>query len=151
MNIFSIAMTALALPGLLAAQPDLQLKAKEFLASQEALIRPLEKTANLAWWNANISGRDEDFKAKEEAQNKLDEALADKAKFARLKEIENSHPTDPLLARQIHVQYLACLEKQVDPDLLKKMTAKATAIEQAFNVFRANVDGRELPHSEVRK
>ena len=47
--------------------------------------------------------------------------------------------------------YLQYLEKQVDPDLLKKMTAKANAVEKAFNVFRAKVDGKEMTDSEVRK
>jgi peptidyl-dipeptidase A len=111
----------------------------------------LEKATQLAWWNANISGRDEDFKAKEEAQNKLDAALADRSRFAQLKEIEAAHPKDKLLARQIHLLYLAALEKQVDPGLLKKMTAKANAIEQAFNIFRANVDGHEMTDSQVQK
>ena len=58
---------------------------------------------------------------------------------------------DPLLARQIDVLYLAYLEKQVDPELLKKITAKANAVEKAFNVFRAKVDGKEMTDSEVRK
>src|SRR5687767_1637293 len=134
-----------------AAENDANGRAREFLQAQEAIIRPLDKAVGLAWWNANISGRDEDFKAKEEAQNKLDAALADRAKFARLKEIETARPSEPLLARQIHVLYLVCLEKQVDPELLKKMTSKANAIEQTFNVFRAQVAGREMADNEVVK
>ena len=47
--------------------------------------------------------------------------------------------------------YLTYLEKQVDPELLKKITAKANAVEKAFNVFRAKVDGKEMTDSEVRK
>ena len=47
--------------------------------------------------------------------------------------------------------YLQYLEKQVDPELLKKITAKANAVEQAFNVYRAKVDGKEMTDSEVRK
>ena len=47
--------------------------------------------------------------------------------------------------------YLQYLEKQVDPELLKKITAKANAVEKAFNVFRAKVDGKEMTDSEVRK
>ena len=35
------------------------------------LVRPLEIKANLAWWNANTSGKDEDFKLKEKAQNQI--------------------------------------------------------------------------------
>ena len=47
--------------------------------------------------------------------------------------------------------YLLYLEKQVDPELLKKMVAKANAVEKAFNVYRAKVDGKEMTDSEVRK
>src|SRR5438132_5586954 len=98
--------------------------ARKFIAEHEASIRPLEKAANLAWWNANVSGKDEDFKAKEEAQNRLDQALAERSRFADLKSIRQSKPGDSLLAREIDVLYLMYLEKQVDPELLKKMTAK---------------------------
>ena len=126
-------------------------RARQFIREHEATIRPLEKASNLAWWNANISGKDEDFKAKESAQNKLDEALSDRARFAELKAIKGSTLLDAILRREIDVLYLMYLEKQVDPDLLKKITAKANAIEQAFNVFRAKVGGKEMTDSEVRK
>src|SRR5207244_3643073 len=43
------------------------------------------------------------------------------------------------------------LEKQVEPALLRKITARANAIEQAFNVFRAKVNDKEMTDSEVRK
>ncbi|MBI4624567.1 MAG: M2 family metallopeptidase [Verrucomicrobia bacterium] len=138
-------------PAAAAPAGDTAARARTFIAGHEARIRPLEKAANLAWWNANVTGRDEDFKAKEDAQNKLDESLANKALFAELKEIRHANVRDPSLARQIDVLYLAYLEKQVDPGLLKKITAKANAIEQAFNVFRANVNGKETADSEVRK
>jgi peptidyl-dipeptidase A len=126
-------------------------RARKFIAEHETRIRPLEKAVSLAWWNANVSGKDEDFKVKEQAQNKLDEALADRERFAELKAVKQLKLRDRLLARQMDVLYLLYLEKQVDPDLLKKITAKAIAIEQAFNVFRARVDGREMTDSEVRK
>ena len=48
-----------------------------FIQEHERTIRPLERAAALAWWNANVSGRDQDFKAKEDAQNRLDAALSD--------------------------------------------------------------------------
>jgi peptidyl-dipeptidase A len=130
---------------------DANARAREFITRQEAIIRPLEKAVNLAWWTANISGRDEDFKAKEAAQNQLDAALSDRARFAEVKAIEAARPADRLLARQIHLIYLATLEKQVDPELLKKITSKANAIEQTFNVFRPRVDGKEMADSEVLK
>ncbi len=58
---------------------------------------------------------------------------------------------DPLLARQIDVLYRIYLEKQVDPELLKRITSKANEIEQAFNVYRAKLNGKEITDSEVRR
>ncbi len=126
-------------------------RAQRFIAAHEATIKPLEKAAALAWWNANVTGKDEDFEAKEASQNRLDAALADKERFAELKALKEAKLDDPLLARQAEVLYLAYLEKQLDPALLRQITAKANAIEKAFNVYRAKVDGKELADSEVRK
>ena len=116
-------------------------------------MRPLEIAGSKAWWNANITGKDEDFKRKEEAQNRIDEALANRDAFEEVKDLKEHRKEidDPTLARCIDVLYLAYLEKQVDPDLLKKMVAKANAVEKAFNVFRAKVDGKEMTDSEVRE
>jgi len=128
--------------------------AAKFIADHEKNVKPLEVTAGLAWWNANISGKDDDFKKKETAQNEIDAALSSKEKFATLKALkaagEKGELKDPLVARQIDLLYLAYLEKQVDADLLKRITAKANSVEQQFNVFRAKVDGKEMADSEVR-
>jgi len=128
--------------------------ARKFVADHEARVKPLEVAAGHAWWRANISGRDDDFKKKEEAQNAIDAALADRATFGRLRALKQAKDAnqiqDPILARQVELLYLAYLEKQVAPDLLRRITAKANAVEQQFNVFRARVDGRELPDSDVR-
>ncbi|MGE3819794.1 MAG: M2 family metallopeptidase [Isosphaeraceae bacterium] len=126
-------------------------RARAFIADHEARIKPLEIAAGKTWWAANVSGKDEDFAAKEAAQNALDEALADRERFARLKALEAEPIADPILDRQIHVLYLGAQEKQVDPAILKQITAKANAVEKAFNAFRATVDGEELTDSEVRK
>ncbi len=125
--------------------------ARAFVAEHEKTVRPLERESSLAWWNANVSGRDQDFQAKEEAQNKLDAALADHAKFATVKALKESSIADPILARQIAVLYLLYLEKQVDPDLLRQITAKANAIEKSFNGYRPNVNGKMLTDSDVRR
>jgi peptidyl-dipeptidase A len=137
------------------ASPEMTERAKKFVAAHETKVRPLDIAAGLAWWNANISGKDEDFKKKEEAQNKIDEALSNREVFAELKKLKEAKDKgeidDKIVARCIEVLYLMYLEKQVDPELLKKITAKANAVEQKFNVYRAVVDGKEMADSEVRK
>jgi peptidyl-dipeptidase A len=125
--------------------------AQAFITRYEAEIKPLEITLNLAWWKANTSGKDEDFAAKVEAQNKYDAALANRERFAELKKVKEGKPSDPILARQIDVLYRIYLEKQVEPELLNRITSKANEIEQAFNVYRAKLGGKEITDSEVRK
>jgi peptidyl-dipeptidase A len=128
-------------------------RARKFITAHEARVRSLEVTASLAWWTANTSGKDDDFKKKEEAQNRIDEALSDKTAFKELKEIyeDRKSITDKVAGRAIEVLYLTYLEKQVDPALLKKMVARSNAVEKAFNTFRAKVDGKEMTDSEVRR
>jgi peptidyl-dipeptidase A len=125
--------------------------ARAFVAQHAATVQPLEIALNLAWWKANTTGKDEDFAAKVEAENKYNEALSNRERFAELKAIKGAAVKDPTLARQIDVLYRIYLEKQVDPELLKRITSKANEIEQAFNVYRAKLNGREIADSEVRR
>jgi peptidyl-dipeptidase A len=143
----------LALTTPAAADPATTTRARKFVAAHEAKFHPLDVAANKAWWDANTTGKDEDFQRKEAAQNAIDAALADRAAFAELKAIKDSRGKidDKILAREINVLYLMYLEKQVDPALLKKITAKANVVEQKFNVFRASVDGKEMTDSQVRE
>lgn len=146
-------MAATVLPDALTGA-DANDEAAAFIKDHVAKIRPLEVQGGIAWWNANVSGKDEDFKKKEEAQNAIDAALSDAKQFARIKPLkaaaDKGEIKDPLVARQVQLLYLQYLEKQVAPELLKKITAKANAVEQAFNVFRAKVDGQEIADSKVR-
>lgn len=136
----------------LAAPKENTDRAREFVANHVAHLRPLEIAASRAWWNANVSGKAEDFEEKERTQNKIDEALADPQKFQEVKAIKEAGGlADPILARQIDLLYLSYLEKQVSPELLKKMVALSNKVEKAFNVARAQVDGKELKDSEVRR
>jgi len=148
----STAMTLLAAVVLAADADSADTRAKKFIDAHVAKIKPLEKAAGIAWWDANTSGKDEDFQRKEDAQNKIDAVLSDPVAFRELKSIkESGQVTDKLLARQIEVIYLGYLEKQVDPLLLREMVSKSNAIEKAFNVYRAEVDGKKLTENDVRK
>lgn len=124
--------------------------ARGVVLDHETRIRPVEIAASRAWWDANVSGADEAFKLKEEAENKLDALLSDRERFEKIKKLDGK-VKDPQLARQIRVLYLQSLPKQVEPELLKQMVARGNAIEKRFGVFRAKVDGKELADSEVRK
>jgi peptidyl-dipeptidase A len=127
-------------------------KARMFVESYTAKVRPLEIAAGRAWWDANITGKDEDFKRKEEAQNKIDALLSDKTMFAQAKALkESGQIDDPIVRRAIDVIYLAMLEKQLDSELLQKMTALSNSVEKKFSTYRAKVGDQEMDDAEVRK
>jgi peptidyl-dipeptidase A len=146
-------LAVLLSPAVATASPEVTERARKFLDAHTKKLRPLEVAASLAWWDANTSGKDEDFARKEQTQNKIDEALADPKAFAEVKALKEQSKDidDATLRRAMTVLYLTYLEKQVDGELLKKMVAKGNAVEKAFNVFRASVGGKEMTDSEVRK
>ena len=94
-----------------ADKADADGRARAFLKDHEARFKPLEVAGSRAWWNANVSGKDEDFAKKAEAQNRIDAALADKAKFQELKQIKEAGGiADPVLARAAHTQKAGYLD-----------------------------------------
>jgi peptidyl-dipeptidase A len=141
------------------ADPGTTKKAKEFIDAFTKKIRPLDVTANRAWWDAMMTGDKNAFKRKEDAQNKLDALLADKTQFAELKTLKEAGKIDdPVTKRAIDIIYLMCMEKQLDADLLRQMNKLANEIELVFTNFRARIsdpDGTDgikiLDDNEVRK
>ena len=127
-------------------------RARAFVDSFTKRIRPLEIAAGRAWWEANMTGKKEAYKAKEEAQNQLDAVLADKQQFAEAKAIKDAGEIDdPVIKRAIDIIHLMSLEKQLDTKLLQSMTKLSTEIEEQFTNFRAKVDGKTLEDADVRK
>jgi peptidyl-dipeptidase A len=129
--------------------PENDARAKAFIEEHVAVAMPLEQEVARCSWAANISGKDEDFAKKGEAERKLNALLSNPEAFARLKAIRAATIADPLLARQIQVLYLQYLPKQIDPDLLAQMTALANSVEQRFNTYRSKVGERELTDNQV--
>ena len=146
------ALWLLCRPQAVTASAETTDRARQFVKDHEARLHKLDTAANLAWWDANTTGKDEDFDRKVKAQNRIDETLSDPKRFADLKDLKDHRADidDPITARAIDVLYLLYLEKQVDRDLLRKMVEKSNAVEKAFNVYRAKVDGKEMTDSEVR-
>ena len=142
-----------ARPVAVSASEEVTMKAKKFVEAHTAKLRPLEIASALAWWNANVSGKQEDFQEKVDAQNKVDEALANPQAFKEVQELKKAvkEIDDPVTARCIGVLYLTYLEKQVDTDLLKKMVQVSNKVEKAFNEFRADVEGKKVTDNVVRE
>ena len=132
------------------ADQETMTAAKEFIQEYETIVQPLNTAVGLAWWDANTKGRDEDFATKESIENRLNELLSSAEKFKQLKKIKQGTIEDQQIARQIEILYLTYLEKQVDLEILKRISSKENSIEKTFNNFRATIGEESLTDSQVR-
>jgi peptidyl-dipeptidase A len=123
---------------------------KTFITSWEARVEPLQKDAYTAYWNASISGKDEDYAVSEQLQLRLNSIFTNKDEFALLKKIKESGSIqDSLLKRQLDVLYSAYLGNQIDTLLLAKRIKMEVEIEKKYSNFRANVNGKQLSDNDV--
>src|SRR5438046_10624855 len=68
----SIMLLSIISSGIVRSQ-DAAEEARRIVREHEANIQPLEIENARAWWKANVSGKDEDFAAKEQAENRLND------------------------------------------------------------------------------
>lgn len=123
-----------------------------FLAQHQAVVAPLEREANLAWWEAATTGKEEAYARQAELQTKLETTYTDPQAFAYLKALRAKGVVkDPKLRRQLDILYLRYLGRQLDPALLKQIIEKSTAAEQKFATFRAVVDGQEVTDNQIEE
>ncbi len=123
---------------------------KEFIKSFEDKYIPLYKESNLAYWNAAISGKKEDFDKVNELQNKVTEIFSNKDSYNKLVSMRQSGGiNDPILKRELEVLYLRFFSNQVDTAKLNAVNALQNQIEQKYGNFRANVNGKNLTDNEV--
>ncbi len=123
---------------------------KEFINSHVEKVKPIEKAANLAYWDASISGKSEDYDRSSELQIKLNKIYSNKEDFEYLKSSKVSDRIkDPLLARQLNVLYNNYLENQIDSFLMQQIVELSTKIEKQFSTFRPVIDGKQLTTNTI--
>ncbi len=126
---------------------DLQL----FVTNHVAKIKPIEKEAALASWNAAITGDANDYDLSSELTLQLRRIYSNPDEFAFLKALRASGDIrDPLLARQLEVLCNKYLANQIEPEVLEKIVALGTEIEKRFSTFRGAIDGENVTDNEIK-
>ncbi len=125
---------------------------KEFITAHVEKIKPLEKQANLAWWDAAVTGDPKAYDRSSEMQLQIRRVYSDPKDFAFLKEVKQSKQVkDPLPARQLTVLYNTYLANQIEPGLLKQIVELGTQIEKNFSTFRGTIDGKKVTDNEIKE
>lgn len=104
-------------------------------------FEPLETAVNRAWWDAAVTGSEEDYGRVEEGRNAIDELFRDRDLFRRLEEQRAGDGSDPVRARVAELLWLEALPRQVDADLSERINGLATRIERAFATHRPVFEG----------
>ena len=166
--VYALCTTALLMGGCAthnAKEKDLQ----TFITSHVERVKPLNREAGLAWWEAATTGKAEAYDRSSELTLKIRKIYSNPDEFAQLKNFKTieMHKTqtesgkleyrmdseqihDPLLARQLTVLYHGYLANQIEPDLLEQIVALSTEIEQNFSTFRATIDGQKVTDNKIK-
>ncbi len=149
MSLLLLISAALIL-GCQSKQEKMKTELVDFIKKFDSAYIPLFKAANLASWNAAISGKPEDFQKSQDLQMQLVNLYANKESLKKLEEIKVSGMiTDTLLARQLDVLYRSFLMAKADTAKLNAVVRMSNTIEQKYGNFRAEVKGKKLTDNEV--
>lgn len=129
--------------------PDEQ-KLRLFIEKHVEKIKPLQREENLAYWNAATTGAKEDYERYTKLQIEIKRIYSNPDDFKFLSEMKDKDTIkNTLLERQLDILYNNYLENQIDTTLMKELVQGATAIEEQFNTFRAEIDGEKVTNNEI--
>lgn len=124
--------------------------AQQFIEEHEKSIKPLSIETSLTYFNASISGRQEDYQRVSELEMKLNRIYSDREQFEILKKIRmTNHAKDGFNQRILDVLFNEFRSKQIDPHELEEMVRLSTKTEQAFATFRVQCGNDSLTDNQV--
>jgi len=149
LGLFSILLTLFFINGCLKKE-DMTEEFKRFVKEYEAKTVPLFAEANTAYFNATISGKEEDYKKAADLQVQLSKIYANKGDFALLKRFKSSNTIqDPILSRELIKIYNAYASNQIDEKKLEEIIRLQNETEKKFSMFRAVVNGKKITDNDV--
>ncbi|MFA6571482.1 MAG: M2 family metallopeptidase [Bacteroidota bacterium] len=123
---------------------------QKFVDSLVKEMKPLYNTMCLTYFDAQVSGKPEDYEKSAQAEMKFNALLSNKTMFATVKKFHESDLIkDELKARELHVLYLSLLGMQIDTAKLNALTKLQTNISKKFNDFRAVIGKKNYSDNEV--
>jgi peptidyl-dipeptidase A len=127
-----------------------QTKARTFLDKYNAEVEKILVTQAISYWQAANSGKTADFDAYAAADLEMKKLHSDPARFAVVEGLlpQQAH-LDTLTVRSLQVAELAFKENQLPKTILEKMTKMAAEIEQAFNTYRGQLEGKKYSNNDL--
>ncbi|MDQ7823282.1 MAG: M2 family metallopeptidase [Candidatus Eremiobacteraeota bacterium] len=129
-----------------AEEKELQAFAREYTVK----MAPLEREANLAEWNAYLTGTKKDYEKMAELSLKRDLLNSSRRDYRKLIRLRDSGKiNDPLLARELTLLINEFGPKQIEPGLLKKINDKEAEAQRVFNTYRGIIKGKAVSERDI--
>ena len=123
---------------------------QKFIEEHEKKVVSLSENAALAYFNASISGKSEDYQKAAALELQLNKIYANKEEFAELEQIKESKSVkNPLLKRQLDILYNDYLGKQIDEELLEEIVQLQTKNENIYATHRIKQNGKSFTDNQV--
>ena len=146
--VFSLA--AILVAGCNSGTKKMETELKALIDTLEIKAKPAEIGSALAYFNAAVTGKDEEYKKSSEFNIQLSRIYADTVVFARLKAIKESGKVkDSLLLRQLNILYNTFQGNQWNQKKMEDLINAQTRLEQRYSTFRATVDGKKITDNEI--
>jgi len=117
----------------------------------EEVCVPLYIEAYRAYWEANLTGSEKDWKRHESINRKINLFMSNKKLFDAVTSIRDSPEiTSPIEKRTLEIYFLLMKAYQADLKNLNNVASMSSQIEMKFNNAKnVLVDGRELSENEI--
>ena len=150
--VYPIITLILLLFGCKSLEENMTEELKNFITNFEKKAEPAYKDYALAYFNATISGKPEDYDKSSEFQIKYNKIFSNKDDFAILEKIKGSNAiSDEILKRELDVLYRSYSRYQIDEKKLEDIVKLSTDIENRYSTFRAEVNGKKLTDNQIEE
>ena len=123
---------------------------QKFIIAHVEKIEPMTTQANLAYWDASTTGKSEDYDKLSGLQLGISRIYSNPQEYAFVKDSKESQQvSDTRLVRQLDKLYYAYLPNQIEPQLLEKLVDLDAKIQEKYNTFRGNIDGKKVTMSDI--
>jgi len=122
----------------------------QLIEAHVAKVEPLSIQANLAYWDASTTGKQEDYDRLKKLQLDVHQVYGNREEFGLLKQMrESGEIKQPRLSRQLDRLYYAYLQNQIEPTLSKEIVDLDGKIQQTYSTFRGTIDGEAVTMSDI--
>jgi peptidyl-dipeptidase A len=122
--------------------------ARALLEAMTARLEPLDRAANLAWWDASTDVSDEHEAQRIATDLALRDALADTDVYAAVAQAADDAP-EPATGRQLAVLRAGMLPQQVPSGIRELIVRLEASIDATFNAHRPDLDGRAVDDNTI--